>query len=691
MFTLVPWFVVLANPDIRAQFLLQFDSLVNPNATSDSFYGDLDSSPDLPWYRLRPGSLIEMADREPADARLAFAAVDKRMVEMPPPSPSAGMAEYGRRRDEAMDEVIHRHPGHPWLLASRIRTTLSWFRDDRLADTYDDAHTPPLVPPPLKSTRPPNFSAEDLRRCIEVARRGQRAEPQNSFYDWWLAYFLFAGYRDTESLTALHRAALKTTYDDHSREELQAQMYAKSRVQILTAEGKAGVIASQPLQQYHQMRHFGLLLAWYCHEAKRTGRHAEALRVLSDVTCLGRLIREGGYSAMDTIVSHSLGPQVWRSVTSEFTPREAALGSDARARLRRDLTVAYARRHADESVAALVTREAAEIDRSRARMEAWANRDDTVLGLQRSIELPSITLWLGTQVLLRNALLLAGLGVVMLELAWPPGMEEAPAAPRDVWLTVAACWLLFALALVGMYFGGAGWSQLFHDETGSGAAWNENGYWGDIAALGGTLVPIILPAFLASGIVGRRRRQARRTTSPASPQTAGPTASARRYRQILAAAFRSAATAASPAGTTGFLSGKQFGRAVIALGIGMLYLATVMCAALLLYVHVAPPTSVSTSQLENTLRPVLAILAGLSWFSWVLRARWFQPPGARRASAHGVLRWYRGSLLGYLALTGWMYLALSLLNLGLRRVSSAEVDRYAEHGMRTTAQASQEH
>ncbi len=83
------------------------------------------------------------------------------------------------------------------------------------------------------------FTPAELEQSIKIARQGRQLEPDNSFFDWMLAYFLFAARRDQEALAALDEGAGKPRYDSHVRDDIQAAIAVRELVRPLLMEEKA--------------------------------------------------------------------------------------------------------------------------------------------------------------------------------------------------------------------------------------------------------------------------------------------------------------------------------------------------------------------------------------------------------------------------------------------------------------------
>lgn len=657
---LLPWLIALLIPDVRTQLRLQVDGLLS--AQPFSYYSFSKNSPvGLPWYRLQAKPLDVIEAEHPGDVRVAFEVA----------AAQDAMPKRGVERARVYDGVLRRFPQATWLHAVRIRAIAKSFGDDRLGGIYENESEPRLAPPTKLKTQL-SFSSGELQQCITMARKGRTAEPGNSFYDWWLAHFLYAAYRDDEALAVLHEGSLKPYYDDHMREELQARIFSESQKRPQTAESKISIIASQFCPQYSPMRHFCRLLAWRCNGARASGQHQQVLRILADVTRHNGLMRRHGYFALDSLVAAENCQAIWRGVTPELTDAEKAATRIAAPRKNSRLlrlsaaALAYARAAGDLETASLISREAREASVTKARMTA-EQQADVIFGLRKDLQKPSTALWLGCEILLYQMVLLVTLSCLMVLAARWIG-SEATVANHDVQRTTIGCCMLFIATVAGMYYGNTGWVEFlsfagpFTPVT-LGAAETI----GILCGLAGIWIPAVLPALAAIFVMRRRRLRPEHRISLEML--------ARRWLLALPARLKAACQLRVWPGPPW---GDRFIEVILQLFLWVLRLATGVTVALLvwcwLYLFDLEP------HYADDIWSYLIFEMSVWCLIWLTRARWWQKLRAHRAEVRNVLQWYHRSLISYLLLTGWLYLSLSLINIGPRRAATVEVDRYVRLG-----------
>ncbi len=148
---------------------------------------------------------------------------------------------------------------------------------------------PPSISLPSPTPQPtPNFTAAQLNRAIEVARRGQKLEPNNSYFDWNLIYFLLCANRDEEALRVLDAASHQPIYDDHSCDLLAAFIRARERVRPTLIEEKwADVYNDSGYGTFDKATHVINLLSWLAWQKQQNGDVQGAISIRA---ALARLI-----------------------------------------------------------------------------------------------------------------------------------------------------------------------------------------------------------------------------------------------------------------------------------------------------------------------------------------------------------------------------------------------------------------
>jgi hypothetical protein len=189
---------------------------------------------------------------------------------------------------KSYDGLLKRFPRdslEAFLLAQRLGYTFKWISPRRIAGELSDSSGGSNTN--VRAGRE-NFSRRDVEAAIALARRGQKLEPDNAFFDWALCKLLLIIWRDDEAKGVLARAAQKTRYDDHANDlkriTLKAHEIALGRA--LLWEEKTRVLSSSEASDYDYYgapidnfeREALFILAWKSVTAARRGDHAGALQ-----------------------------------------------------------------------------------------------------------------------------------------------------------------------------------------------------------------------------------------------------------------------------------------------------------------------------------------------------------------------------------------------------------------------------
>ncbi len=299
------WLVVLCVPSLR--LMLRVQTL-----------GSEMSLTQYPWtarFRSEEFSAQRIADAHPNDVRaLAKAAENRAFVAVESEYGTTLVFQNGHAKEvtAGYDRLIQRFPNQAWLIANRLRHTTRWLHDNRLAGEIENfSRTDFSTPAPETRKEPPNFTPAELNAAIAIARRGQRLEPDNSFFDWMLAILLWAGYRDDEALRVVQRGSLKPRYDDHSYDDLQATIAARELVRPLLLEEKIALSSAIASPQHARFREFARDVAWQAVKAERAGDHARALQLRGDLARLCAPMMKGRNSFITGLVARACQQVAW--------------------------------------------------------------------------------------------------------------------------------------------------------------------------------------------------------------------------------------------------------------------------------------------------------------------------------------------------------------------------------------------
>ncbi len=144
-----------------------------------------------------------------------------------------------------------------------------------------------VIPLPASSPKPPN-----MRPFLNLVARGQKLEPQNSYWDWIEMGALIAESRETELDAIIHSAAQKAVFDDHTGEELRARIAHFKRQKLVFAPGAdVEAEASLPLTHISVFYQGSRFMAQRVMGLRLEGRDAQALQLGLDAMHLVRMVR----------------------------------------------------------------------------------------------------------------------------------------------------------------------------------------------------------------------------------------------------------------------------------------------------------------------------------------------------------------------------------------------------------------
>jgi hypothetical protein len=285
------WLLILAAPPLREQFLTQIEP--------GHYYGGWAYGP------LRSGFGFVEAPPLPADlprdARLQAVALEEQ---------ENGAGKFGR----GYDALIKQYPKEAWLIARRLKKAVGEMRSDRvggeLSDSYLDRNKAAGKPSPERDPKQLNFKPNELEEVIALARRGQKLEPDNAFFDWMLVYFLMSGWRDGEAWQVLSQAAKKPRFNDYEREWLQANLAAREWQlgrPLLVEEIQPLFLSVDTWPYRSRQREMARILAWEGIKAERRGDHAKALQSYTDFARLMLGAGRQAHSQISALVYEAMG------------------------------------------------------------------------------------------------------------------------------------------------------------------------------------------------------------------------------------------------------------------------------------------------------------------------------------------------------------------------------------------------
>jgi len=298
--------------------------------------------------------------------------------------------------------------------------------------------------------------------ALATLQKGSELEPDNAFYDYLRAYFLFGDGRDEEAWAALHAGTLKPCYDDHRAEACAALFTAYRRAGWPELESQFAASAGLLFPHLAALRTLGRVAAFQGYRAERKGDHATALSRYEDAIRLGTHVRDEGRTAIEMSVGIAIQSIGWGD---RYSPTEPEAGELARfsglvrtqreAELKRQAFQTYAAAHGRPDLARWVAEEdrRSQAYREQTRKQTagtrlWHPRTDPLLA--RAFR--------GGMIGLFGAASLAGLGLLWLLAALPWSHRREGRIPAEPWRwpQLVALWLVSLALPLALLLGLAG-------------------------------------------------------------------------------------------------------------------------------------------------------------------------------------------------------------------------------------------
>jgi hypothetical protein len=235
----------------------------------------------------------------------------------------------------AFAELFKSHPGNALLLVEALGNAPA--SNGRVAGPWEDqggwdmaAMQQPtnsglaMVPPPPglgpvpslypSSDLPLNYlNSADIALGLKLARRGQKLEPNNTFFDWMLMHFLFAARYDDEAVQVLRHASHKTGFDMHWHKKMNAVFTVAERSNPQLAEEKWTIMEGIPLRYLSLLRHISRMTLWTAMQKEDAGDGKAAVEIEGALARLHMVGVRKGFFDVDRFGARLGVYGVWRA------------------------------------------------------------------------------------------------------------------------------------------------------------------------------------------------------------------------------------------------------------------------------------------------------------------------------------------------------------------------------------------
>jgi len=224
--------------------------------------------------------------------------------------PKKTTEDYRKVRLRNADRLIEKFPRETWLIQSRLLLTLR----TRFTLNGAEGKVAPKYPAYQDASE---LSPEETRRALKVAERGARLDPQNTFYDWMRAAFLFSLHRDEEAMQALDEGARKEHYDDGILRDIQNRDAVRALQSPLLWEDRVSIMSEIALPQFSVLRLTSYAALSRAVLAEEKGDHKRALEIYGAQMNLLRVLRRDSKRPIYLLIGSSMESAVW-----DTPPRE---------------------------------------------------------------------------------------------------------------------------------------------------------------------------------------------------------------------------------------------------------------------------------------------------------------------------------------------------------------------------------
>ncbi len=212
---------------------------------------------------------------------------------------------YAAQNDKsALNQLLERYPQDVLVLTLAVRQRISELKDDRNEGPLTNPNGP-LSPP--KAEPNSHSPRAEWNQFIALARRGQKLEPNNTYFDWMLLYGLYATRQDDAARAVLAKAARKTVYDDHIRDAILNRLVVMRLAygSPLSPRDQATVWNAIGFSEYAKMRQTSRWIMEGVIADRRQGQHDRALNAAFDLVRLSRVMRRESYSIIGSLVGRA--------------------------------------------------------------------------------------------------------------------------------------------------------------------------------------------------------------------------------------------------------------------------------------------------------------------------------------------------------------------------------------------------
>jgi|GEM_PF-5451241 len=247
---------------------------------------------------IRDDQLEKYLISHPDNYTLKILSLERNYGYIPPP----GETEF--------DKIVKDHPQDAWVIKRRL---LAYTSEKKLPSNDNFQKRLQFTYPVSESH---NYSKNEVAAGLRLAQVGAKLEPENTFFDWMQANFLFADKRPNAALRILKNAAKKQYFDNGDAKTQKGYLTAIHLAGHNLLEEKLMLTPGYIHPRYHDwIQATNGAAVWQGALAEQHGNHQKALDIYSTQLHLCSILRS---NLPDTIATNykvnSLAKLDWLSV-----------------------------------------------------------------------------------------------------------------------------------------------------------------------------------------------------------------------------------------------------------------------------------------------------------------------------------------------------------------------------------------
>ena len=207
---------------------------------------------------------------------------------------------------------------------------------------------------------PDRFAEAEWKAAILCVERGKAADPNNAFFDYARAAFLFAVKRDKEALVAIHAGSRKPDFNDYNADVQRAYAETLQAIGVPRCESQYAASAggiSETSFYLARLRSNARMLSHYAQKRCKAGNAAAVQALCADGMKMGAHLRDKGNTFIHALVGIAIQAVIAKAA-GPFTSNEMGVEMRKNVALRGKINKWIARSTKEMTASGLIHAEA---------------------------------------------------------------------------------------------------------------------------------------------------------------------------------------------------------------------------------------------------------------------------------------------------------------------------------------------